>query len=123
MYVEMLLGRKYWIFDRNHPTPGFSREGRAITELGIPDDIDHIDAAFVWGYNQKTYFISGDMYWRYNEDTSSVEDDYPRDMSMWSAVPVPVSAAFQYWGGRSSLLGITPGGGGGALNVLPVYHP
>ncbi|KAI0241933.1 Matrix metalloproteinase-14 [Lamellibrachia satsuma] len=97
--IVFFSGRKYWIFDGNHPAPGFSREGRPITELGIPDDIDHIDAAFVWGYNQKTYFISGDMYWRYNEDTGSVEDDYPRDMSMWSGVPVPVSAAFQYWDG------------------------
>ena len=77
------------------------REGRPITELGIPDDVDHIDAAFVWGYNKKTYFISGDMYWRYNEETRTVAYDYPRDMSMWSGVPIPVSAAFQYWDGKS----------------------
>lgn len=76
---------------------GFPKYGRNITELGLPADIKKIDAAFVWGYNMKTYFISGDMYWKYDESQSQVEWDYPRDMSMWRGVQLPVDAAFQFW--------------------------
>ncbi len=41
--------------------PNFPREGRPLTELGFPGDIEKIDAAFIWGHNKKTYFITGKM--------------------------------------------------------------
>ena len=78
---------------------GFPYEGKPLTDLGLPKDIDHIDAAFVWGYNYKTYFITGNMYWRYNEEQKKMDYDYPRDMSMWEGVQLPVSAAFKSWDG------------------------
>ena len=81
----------------------FPIEGRPITELGIPNDIERIDAAFVWGHNKKTYLISGRMYWRYNEDDGYVEYGYPRDMSIWSRVQIPVSSAFQYLDGECAV--------------------
>ena len=40
------------------------------------------------------------MYWRYNEATGHMDYDYPRDMKMWSGVPLPVDAAFQFWDGK-----------------------
>ena len=79
---------------------GFPREGRPITEFGIPADVKHIDTVFTWGFNKRTYFVSGDMYWKLDENNTYVEYDYPRDMSIWRGVPVPLDAAFQYWDGE-----------------------
>ena len=79
---------------------GFPKSGRPIQELGFPHDIKKVDAAFVWGYNHKTYFFTGDMYWRYNEEGGFMDYDYPRDMSMWAGLRVPVDAALQYTDGK-----------------------
>lgn len=87
------------MYKGNHLVSDFPEQGRPITELGLPPDIERVDAAFVWGYNHKTYFITGDMYWRYNEDRKKMDYGYPRDMSMWEGVPVPVDAAFLHWDG------------------------
>ena len=84
---------------------GFPKEGKSLTDLGLPNDIDHIDAAFRWSYNGMTFLIAGDMYWKYNEAHMKVHRDYPRDMSMWSGVPVPVDAAFAYKG-KNTILNI-----------------
>ena len=78
---------------------GFPREGRPIIDFGIPSSIKHIDAAFTWGYNKRTYIVSGDMYWRFDENATMVEYDYPRDMKIWKGVPLPVDAAMLYWDG------------------------
>ena len=40
------------------------------------------------------------MYWKLGESNDYIEWDYPRDMSIWRGVPVPVDAAFQYFDGQ-----------------------
>ena len=73
--------------------------GRPLTDAGLPDDIDHFDAAFVWGHNRRAYVISGSMYWKLvaEPDRTLVESHtYPRDMSMWAGVPIPVDGALTY---------------------------
>ena len=30
--------------------------------MGLPDDLDHVDAAMTWGYNGKTFFFSGEFF-------------------------------------------------------------
>lgn len=50
----------------------------------------------VWGHNSKTYFYSGTMYWRFDEDLGKVELDYPRDMSMWKGVGYNIDTVFQW---------------------------
>ena len=99
IYVIFILGSRYWLYSGNHMASDFPSDGKPLTDLGLPKDIDHIDAAFVWGYNLKTYFITGSMYWRYNENEKKMDYDYPRDMSMWEGVQLPVSAAFKSWDG------------------------
>ena len=95
-------GNRYYVFTANELDYEFRNNGRPITELGFPADVTRIDAAFVWGYNMKTYLITGDMYWRYNENAGRMDDDYPRDMSMWKRVKLPVHAAFRDFYGESS---------------------
>jgi len=66
--------------------------------------VKKIDAAFVWNYNQRTYIVTGDMYWKLNEKDDYIEYDYPRDMSIWWGVPVPVSSAFKHFDSELSPL-------------------
>ena len=39
--------------------------------------------------------VSGDMYWRLDDEAQVVELDYPRDISMWKGVPANIDAVFQ----------------------------
>ncbi|XP_059173440.1 matrix metalloproteinase-2-like isoform X2 [Physella acuta] len=92
-------GDRYWVYNANHLSAGFPAEGRPLTDFSIPADVPRIDAAFIWGYNKRTYLVSGDMYWKMNENNTFVEYDYPRDMRTWKNVPVPLDAAFNDYHG------------------------
>ncbi|VDP00079.1 unnamed protein product [Soboliphyme baturini] len=89
--IMFFVGRKYWEFSANIARPGYPRN---ISSLGLPAYVNKIDAAFVWEYNDKTYFFAGDEYWRFNEETGTVDADYPRKLSIWEGVPHSVDAAF-----------------------------
>ncbi|KAH9376622.1 hypothetical protein HPB48_005833 [Haemaphysalis longicornis] len=91
-------GVQYWLFNSNKALPGYPRP---LTNLGLPASLSHVDAAMVWGHNGKTYFFSGEQYWRYDEFDASVELDYPRHIRMWRGVPRNVDAAFQYTDGQT----------------------
>ena len=42
-------------------------------------------------------FISGTMYWRFDEDEQYVELDYPRDIErIWRGIPYSIDAVFQW---------------------------
>ena len=90
------LGRKYYVFD----SVTLIQE-RPLTALGLPDSLTHIDAAFVWGHNNRTYLFSGTLYWVLDHDTGRVELDYPRDLSIWSGIGYNIDAAFQYTDGKT----------------------
>lgn len=99
--IIFFIGDKYWTFHGNNPVAGHPPEGVPLTNLGMPADVKKIDAVFVWGFNNRTYVVSGDMYWKLNEKNDQVEPDYPRDMSIWRKVPVPLDSAFKYWDGKT----------------------
>ena len=90
------LGQQYWVFNGNQLAENFTSEGRPLTSLGLPSEIKNIDAAFVWGHNRKTYFITGEMYWRFNERHARMDRGYPRDMGLWEGVPLPVDAVLAF---------------------------
>lgn len=54
----------------------------------------------VWGHNGKTYFYSGTMYWRFDEEVGKVELDYPRDMVVWRGVGYYIDTVFQWKDGE-----------------------
>ena len=93
-------GNRYWLFNGNQIIKPANSDGRPLTDFHIPEDVKKIDAAFVWGYNLRTYLVSGDMYWKMDEGNNIVEYDYPRDMGTWKGVPVPLDAAFQDLNGK-----------------------
>lgn len=85
------LGRKYYVFDSV-----ILIQEQPLTSLGLPHSLDHIDAAFVWGHNNRTYLFSDTLYWGLDRDTGRVELDYPRDLSIWAGIGYNIDAAFQY---------------------------
>ncbi|XP_047099078.1 matrix metalloproteinase-2-like isoform X1 [Schistocerca piceifrons] len=96
--IVFFIGRQYFVYDANTLMHGYPRP---LTDLGLPETLDRVDAAMVWGHNKKTYFYSGTMYWRFDEDVGKVELDYPRDMSMWRGVGYNVDAVFQWKDGKT----------------------
>jgi len=86
------------VFNSVSLAPGYPKP---LTSLGLPPTLTHIDAAFVWGHNNRTYLTSGTLYWRIDENTGKVELDYPRDMSIWAGVGYNIDAAFQYTNGKT----------------------
>ena len=43
-----------------------------LSYLGLPEDLDHVDAAMTWGYNGKTFFFSGK-----HSQCESLKKNYP----------------------------------------------
>ncbi|XP_065577368.1 matrix metalloproteinase-2-like isoform X2 [Artemia franciscana] len=91
-HIVMFIGQNYYVFNGNTLVEGPS----PLSRLGLPEDLIKIDGAMVWGHNKKTYFFSGTMYWRFDEEEQTVELDYPRDMSMWKGVPYNIDSVFQW---------------------------
>ncbi|XP_054090383.1 matrix metalloproteinase-2 isoform X2 [Zeugodacus cucurbitae] len=96
--IVFFIGRYYYVFDSVTLVPGYPQP---LTSLGLPSSLTHIDAAFVWGHNNRTYLTSGTLYWRLDEDTGRVELDYPRDMSIWRGIGYNIDAAFKYSNGKT----------------------
>lgn len=93
--------RQYYVFNTNTLEPGYPKP---LTHLGLPSFLRRIDAAFIWGHNQKTYLFSGTLYWRYDEDVKHIELDYPRDMSIWQGIGYHIDGAMQYLNGKITQL-------------------
>ncbi|XP_042236595.1 matrix metalloproteinase-25-like isoform X3 [Homarus americanus] len=92
--IVFFIGDKYYVCLGNHQ---LLKVGR-LKHLGLPEDLKKIDAAFVWGYNGRTYLFADTMYWRFDETIQHVELDYPRDMDMWRGIPYGIDAAFKFNG-------------------------
>ncbi|CAF1198928.1 unnamed protein product, partial [Adineta ricciae] len=95
--LMLFSGRQYWIFEDNKisiESNGFSYP-RNLTSLGLPTHVDHIDAAFLWSFNRQAYLVSANLYWALDERWNRVNTyDYPRDMTMWQGIDVPLDDAF-----------------------------
>ena len=49
------------MFWERRAKPGYPRP---LSDLGLPEELMSVDAAFVSGHNQITYLVAGDKYWR-----------------------------------------------------------
>ncbi|XP_070850769.1 matrix metalloproteinase-2 isoform X2 [Drosophila suzukii] len=96
--IVFFIGREYYVFNSVNLAPGFPKP---LSNLGLPSTLSHIDASFVWGHNNNTFFTSGTLYWRFNDTTGQVDPFYPRDMSIWSGVGYNIDTAFQYLDGKT----------------------
>ncbi|XP_062983194.1 stromelysin-1-like [Elgaria multicarinata webbii] len=90
--VFLFKGDKYWATKGNIIQPGFPKN---IHHLGFPRTVKKIDAAAYDKSSKKTYFFSGNKYWRYDEAKNSMEKGYPRTITAdFHTIGPKVDAAF-----------------------------
>ncbi|CAF2521587.1 unnamed protein product [Rotaria sp. Silwood2] len=95
--LMLFSGHQYWVFDDNKISieDDGSSYPRNISLLGLPTHVDHIDAAFLWSFNRQAYLVSANLYWALDERWNRVNTyDYPRDMTMWQGIDIPLDDAF-----------------------------
>lgn len=54
-------GNEYWVYSASTLERGYPKP---LTSLGLPPDVQRVDAAFNWSKNKKTYIFAGDKFWR-----------------------------------------------------------
>ncbi|XP_034189072.2 matrix metalloproteinase-2 [Osmia lignaria lignaria] len=96
--IVFFIGKKYYVFNATNLELGYPKP---LTTLGLPESLEKVDGAMIWGHNGKTYFFSGSMYWRFDESVNYVELDYPRDISMFAGVGNDIDAVFQWTDGKT----------------------
>ncbi|KAJ8245858.1 hypothetical protein GJAV_G00261060 [Gymnothorax javanicus] len=91
-HIIFFIGNQYWVFRDRRALPGYPHplsEWRMRSKGG--NEVQRVDAAFVWARNGKTYLFSGGQFWRFDEGRSEaerkLEGDYPRDAALWRGVP------------------------------------
>ncbi|XP_049866772.1 matrix metalloproteinase-2-like isoform X2 [Pectinophora gossypiella] len=92
--IRIFAGRRYWEFDRSFH---LINKG-TIYEYGIPRQIAELTTVFVSNYNNKTYLIEYEQFWRYDDETKTIDRGYPKEMSAWRQVPYPVDSALIWKG-------------------------
>lgn len=55
------LGNEYWVYSASNLDRGYPKK---LSSLGLPPDVQRVDAAFNWGRNKRTYIFAGDRYWK-----------------------------------------------------------
>lgn len=61
MTLVWFSGKELYLFDSQYLLPGYPKPLRTF---GLPESLEKLDAAMVWGHNGNTYFYSGTMYWK-----------------------------------------------------------
>lgn len=59
--IVFFIDQLIYVFTGNTLERGYPKP---LTSLGLPADLKKIDGATVWGHNGKTFFFSGNRYWR-----------------------------------------------------------
>ncbi|RVE54959.1 hypothetical protein evm_000326 [Chilo suppressalis] len=92
--IVIFSGKRYWEFDA---TFRLIKVGR-LTDYGLPRRVPELTTVFLSNYNNKTYLIEYEWFWRYDEAARRMDVGYPKEMSAWRQVPYPVDAAIIWKG-------------------------
>ncbi len=60
-FYSYLLGNEVWVYKADELESGYPQP---ISSFELPADLQHIDAAFNFRKNRKTYLFSGEQFWR-----------------------------------------------------------
>ncbi|XP_071453471.1 matrix metalloproteinase-17-like [Hetaerina americana] len=96
--IVIFSGKNFWISSgdgliQNSPRP--------LTDYGLPSTLEKVNAAMVWGKNDKIFIFSSDRYWRFNESTSLMDEGYPQPLGRWRGVPENLDAVLTWTDGAS----------------------
>lgn len=97
-YIILFTGKYYWEFTGNRFT---EKSPLPLSHLGLPESINAIDAAIVWGKNGRTYLFQGNQYWRYNEVNKTMDFGYPHPIQRWRGVPNNLDCALTWKDGQT----------------------
>ncbi|XP_041977336.1 matrix metalloproteinase-2-like [Aricia agestis] len=108
-HIVLFNKRNFWEYSAEFR---LVRRGR-LTEYRLPRTVAELTSAFVSNYNNRTYLLEDERYWRLDDGLDRVDGGhvnarrayagrmdpgYPRDMSAWRDVPYPVDAALVWEG-------------------------
>ncbi|KAJ8981662.1 hypothetical protein NQ317_017282, partial [Molorchus minor] len=88
--IILFTGKNFWVYDG---TNFVEDSPKPLTEYGLPDYLNELDAVQTWRKNRKTYFYKSERFWRYNETTTTMDPGYPLHMERWRRVPENLDAA------------------------------
>ncbi|KAL4714131.1 hypothetical protein ACJJTC_008485, partial [Scirpophaga incertulas] len=92
--IVIFSDRRYWEFDAHFQ---LRKVGR-LSEYSLPRRVRELSTVFLSNFNNKTYLIEDELYWRYDEARAAMDRGYPREMAAWRQVPYPVDAAIIWKG-------------------------
>ena len=74
-----------------------------INEIGLPAELENMDAALEWRRNGKAYFFKGDKYWRFSPVENIIDSGYPKSIAAaWRGVPESgIDDAVQWKNGKT----------------------
>nr|XP_056714681.1 matrix metalloproteinase-27-like [Euleptes europaea] len=94
--VLFFKDNRFWALNGLQMEPGYPK---TIDHLGFPQNIKKIDAAAFDEDTEKTYFFVGNQYWRFDENSQSMDKGYPRKTREdFPGIGPKVDAAFQHNG-------------------------
>ncbi|KAL2806991.1 stromelysin-2 preproprotein [Daubentonia madagascariensis] len=94
--VLIFKGTQFWAVRGSEVQAGYPR---SIHTLGFPPTIRKIDAAVSDKEKKKTYFFVEDKYWRFDENSQSMDQGFPRLIADdFPGVEPKVDAALQAFG-------------------------
>ncbi|XP_062260330.1 matrix metalloproteinase-14b [Platichthys flesus] len=113
-------GDKYWVFSESIMDPGYPK---TLKDMGTGLPKDRIDAALFYTPTGQTFFFRANKYYRFNEYSRSVDDGYPKSVSVWQGVPENIKSAFmskdqaytyfykanKYWKYNNQMMRVEPG--------------
>lgn len=92
-HIVFFKGDQYWEYNSLYPIAGFPK---LISELN-PELPTNFDAVITYNEYYKTYFFKGDMVWRFDEATKTVDLGWPyRIDEIFFGIPSNLDAAFRY---------------------------
>ena len=98
-YLYLYIGKQFWVFDGHNLV---ENSPRPLTDLGLSPSVDKVDAAFVWGKNNRAYLFSRDRYWKLTADGRGIESGYPQSISQrWRGIPNDIDAVFTWRNGET----------------------
>ncbi|KAJ8008447.1 hypothetical protein DPEC_G00104920 [Dallia pectoralis] len=83
-------GDSYWVFTESGMEQDYPKK---LKELGTGLPKDKLDAALFYTPTGQTYYFRGNKYYRFNEKSQTVFNDYPKPINTWKGVPDHIKAA------------------------------